>query len=106
MSSGTKVKAVKVGGRELRLETDFSLEEITTITQRHGLNILFFLSNPELGTGAGLADLYTLACQKAGVPVPDPITYRTISDSFIDVDDDLPEFYEDGVPKEGEPSTE
>lgn len=99
MSSGKMVKALKIGDRVLRLETDFSLDEITKITARYKLNALFFLSTPEFGTGEGLADLYRLGCEKAGVEVPAVITFRMVSEALIDVEDDLPEYYEDGDPK-------
>lgn len=106
MSSGKTVKALKIGDRVLRLESDFTLDEVVKITSKHGLNLLFFLATPEIGTGLGLADLYRLGCRKVGIEPPETITFRTVSDALIDVPDDLPESYEDGIPKEETPSTE
>ena len=107
MSSGAKVKAIVVpSGQVVRLETDLEFGDIVKIAEKHGLNWLYLLATPELGTGVALADLYALACRTAGVPVPERLTARMILDAVKDVDDDLPEEYVDGFPKADGPTTD
>lgn len=107
MSSGQKVKAIEVpGGQLVRLESDLEFGELTKITEKHGVNWLFLLATPEMGTGPALNDLYLLACKSAGVEPPAKVTARVILDALQDVDDDLPEVYEDGHPKADDPTTD
>lgn len=106
MSSGKKVKAIEVpGGALVRLETDLEFGEVAKIADKHGLNWLYLLSSPELGTGTALVDLYALACRTAGAEVPAKVTARMLMDAVRDVDDDLPEYYQDSYPKEDAPTT-
>lgn len=107
MSSGGTVKAFRVpGGQLVRLETDIEFDEITAIATKHELNFMFMLASPELGTGKSLADLYRLCCRTAGVEVPEKLTARLVLDALEDVEDDLPEYYEDGHPKVADPTTD
>lgn len=107
MTAGGTVKAFRVpGGQLVRLETDVEFGKITEIATKHEMNFLFMLASPEMGTGKSLSDLYLLCCETAGVEPPAKITARTILDALEDVPDDLPEVYEDGHPKEADPTTD
>jgi hypothetical protein len=106
MSSGKTCRAIRVpGGRLVRLETDLAWGRVQQIAEEHELNILYVLSAPEIGTGAALEPLYRLACEEAGVEVPEKLTARVLLEALETVEDDLPEEYTDGIPKEGETST-
>lgn len=106
MSSGQKVKAfVFPGGRIVRLETDLEFGEIARICGETNANWLFLLATPEMGTGVALFELYKLACKRVGVDSKGA-TARVILDALQDVEDDLPEFYEDGHPKADDPTTD
>lgn len=107
MSQGHKVKAIRVpGGQEVRLETDLPIGDLTKIAAKHGLNWMFMVANPEMGTGVHLVDLYELACRHAGVVPDSEMTARKMLAAIVDVDDDMPEEYEDdGRPKEDAPTT-
>jgi len=106
MSSGQTVKAFEVpGGRLVRLETDLPFETLVKVADDHGLNWLFLVSTPEMGTGKALIPLYKACCEVAGVDLPEKITARSILNALQDVPDDLPEYYEDGNPKADESTT-
>ena len=105
-SSDATCRAFRVpGGRLVRLETDLPFETIVKIAEEHGLNFMFMLSTPELGTGSALMPLFKACCDVAGVEVPAKVTARTILEALETVPEDLPEEYEDNIPKEGAPTT-
>lgn len=108
-----QVKAFRVpGGRVVRLESDLPWGVLQKIAAEAGINWLFMVATPELGSGAHLEPLYRACCAHAEVAPPERITAKTLLDALIDVDDEYPEeFVEasaEGVPdfpKEGETAT-
>ena len=106
MSSGETCKAIRIpDGRLVRLESDLALEVLSKISNDAGINLLFMLSTPELGSGVHFVPLYRAACEAVGAEVPAKITARMFFDSLETVADDLPEEYVDGLPKEDASST-
>lgn len=107
-----QVKAIRVpGGRVVRLESDLPWGTLQKIAADAGINWLFMLASPELGSGAHLEPLYRAACAHAGVEPPAQITARVLLDAVIEVDDEYPQEFDEGAkgepdfPKEGEPAT-
>lgn len=87
-------------GREFIVD-DFSIDELNRIAESTGTQWWALMRTPYL-TGAGVKALYEHACALAGDEVPDPLTGRHLDAAFEQIDDDLPEEYEDGIPKAGD----
>lgn len=99
-----KVKAIRVpGGQVVRLESDLPFATISKIASDVGMNWLFMLASPELGSGEHLEPLYRAACEHAGVEPPAKLTARLLLDAVIEVDDEYPTEFVEG--KDGQPDT-
>lgn len=106
MGSGQTEKAIRTpAGRLVRLETELPFDVVAKIAHDHGVNWMFLVDQPELGTGGALVALYKACCAHAGEEPPDVLTARVLSDAIADVDDALPEEYHDGSPKADDPAT-
>ena len=105
MSSGTCRAFRTPNGQLVRLESDLPFSTIAKTADGAGLNFMFMLSTPELGTGITLEALFLACCEVAGCEPPAKITAKVLLDALETVPDDLPEEYEDQIPKEDGPTT-
>lgn len=106
-STANKVLAVRTpGGKVYRLEADIPFGVLVDIAAANDLNWAAVVSNPLFsGSGQVALDVYRAACELAGETVPDPIVAKVVFDAFNVVDDDAPDYHEDGRPTEGEAVT-
>lgn len=95
--SEDKVWAVRVAGQEMQIRDlpvgvlaniSKSTDQTWVITQAYPLLDLFVAQ-----------EVLEAVCAHLGVPAPDGLTGRNITDYFVQVTDDLPEQFEDGVPQ-------
>ncbi|HRB03049.1 MAG TPA: hypothetical protein PLP26_06765 [Ilumatobacteraceae bacterium] len=84
-------------GRDFVVD-DFAIDVLNLIAESADTQWWALMRTPHL-TGAGVKDLYLHACALAGDEVPDPLTGRILDAAFTQVDDDLPDEFEDGLPK-------
>ncbi|MGB0890544.1 MAG: hypothetical protein ACPGWS_09695 [Solirubrobacterales bacterium] len=93
------------GGEQVILE-DLPLELLAEIEKDGGTRWPTVLAAPASSAMSALA-AYKVACKHAGVE-PEDMTARRILEGevFVQVDDDLPTLFEDGLPKaEDDPTT-
>ena len=98
--------AVKVPGGEQVILEDLPLELLSKIETEGGVRWPTVLVAPATSAKCALA-AYKVACEHAGV-TPADLTARVIlaGDVFVEVEDDLPTEYEEGIPKaEDDPTT-
>ena len=91
--------AVTTGeGHVTRLD-DVPLEDLHAIAERHKLDSWFHLLATPLKHGAAAIDLFKYCCEQHGDKIPTPITPKVLAPAFEWVPDDLPDTFEDGLPK-------
>lgn len=91
-----KVWAVRVAGQEIQIR-DLPVGVLAEIAKSTDQTWLLTQAAPLLNLFVA-QDVLEACCKHLGVPVPDGLTGRTITDYFVQVDDDLPEQFEDGIP--------
>lgn len=93
--SGSWVVVV-AGARSQRID-DLPLEVLADIAVEHKISWYDLVRAPCAHPLAGAA-LVRAVAGRLGVAAPESFTARTLLDSFVPVDDDLPEAYTDGIP--------
>ncbi len=105
MTSETTIVVAVPGGKKVRVEHDLDFGVIADIATRHDVQWLALVGAPLRVPGGALLDLYRACCAWAEVEVPSPLSVRKVYDAIEAVPDDMPEWYEDGAPKEEPPPT-
>ena len=106
MSSGQTEWAIRTpAGSLVRLETDLPAEVVAKVCRDTKADWLGLVGMPLLGDGTALTALYKACLAFVGEEPPDKITIRVLHDALEQVDDSLPEEYDDGLPKEEPPET-
>lgn len=93
------VWAVKIDGSQMQVR-DLPIATLNKIAKAADVSWAYIVAMPFGDLNA--AERVLFECAKAlGVPTPEPstLTARTILDFFVQVDDDLPELLENGVPQ-------
>lgn len=90
--------AVNTPEGQVRLE-DLPLEVLSKMEQEADVRWPILLAAPA-STALSALTVYRVACEHKGA-TPAELTARTIltGDIFVEVEDDLPDLFEDGVPK-------
>lgn len=89
---------VTLGDKQLRLD-DLAADELQVIADKHGIKSWVDIVTAPASNGNVATELVRLAAVKLDVKAPDAITGRVILDVFDYVPDDLPDEYEEGLPK-------
>lgn len=97
MPEDEKPWAVAIAGREFQIR-DLPVGVLDKIAKDTGQNWMLGRVAPLLDLQVAQAVL-TAVCEHLGVEAPTNLTGRTIVDYFIEVDEDLPEEFEDGIPQ-------
>lgn len=91
-------KVVKLG--------DLPFGVLRDIAKRHDANPFNLMLVPlNEKDGVAMEDIYLACCEAASVPAPATLKAQEMWDAVHVVDDDLPEYYEDGSPKADDPTT-
>lgn len=93
-----QVWAVKHAGRETQIR-DLPVGVLADIAKKTEVSWLVIQVAPLMDVTVAEAVLRAV-CDLHGDPIPDGLTGRTIMDYFVQVDDDLPTEFVDGVPPE------
>lgn len=97
MPEDEKPWAVKIAGQEFQIR-DLPVGVLDKIAKDTGQNWMMGRVAPLLDLGVAQAVLAAV-CEHLGVPIPENLTGRTIFDYFTEVEEDLPEQFDDGVPR-------
>jgi hypothetical protein len=90
------VWAVRIADQEFQIR-DLPVGVLATIAKNREQTWLLTQAAPLLNLFVA-QDVLEAVCAHLGVPAPDGLTGRNITDYFVQVEDDLPEQFEDGVP--------
>lgn len=96
MPNEDMVWAVRIADQEFQIR-DLPVGVLATIAKNTDQTWLLTQAAPLLNLFVAI-EVIEAVCAQLGVPVPDPLTGRNITDYFVQVEDDLPEQFEDGVP--------
>lgn len=92
------------GGDVVRLD-DVALSDLHRIAVDAGVDTWAKLLTEPLRNGAAAEAVYVFCCELNGDTPPDKITPKLVIEAFEWVSDDLPDTYQDGLPKaEDDPS--
>lgn len=89
---------VNLEGKQLRLD-DLTSDDLQTIADKHGIKSWVDIVTAPASNGKVASELIRLAASTLDVKAPEAITGRVILDVFDFVPDDLPDEYEEGLPK-------
>ncbi len=92
-----KVWAVRIAGQEMQIR-DLPVGVLAQIAKKTDQTWLLTQAAPLLDLFVA-QEVLEAVCTHLGVAAPDGLTGRNIHDYFVQVDDDLPEQFEDGVPQ-------
>ena len=92
-----KVWAVRVAGQEMQIR-DLPVGVLAQIAKKTDQTWIITQAAPLLDLFVA-QEVLEAACAQLGVPAPDGLTGRNITDYFVQVADDLPEQFENGVPQ-------
>jgi len=90
------VWAVRIADQEFQIR-DLPVGVLASIAKNTDQTWLLTQAAPLLNLFVAI-EVLEAVCAHLEVPVPDPLTGRNITDYFVQVPDDLPEQFEDGVP--------
>lgn len=89
--------AVRVAGQEMQIR-DLPVGVLNKIAKDTGQSWMMGRVAPLLDLDVAVAVLKAV-CKQLDVEMPTDLTGRTIFDYFVEVEDDLPEQFENGVPQ-------
>lgn len=92
-----QVWAVRYADRETQIR-DLPVGVIAEIAKKNDQSWVIVQAAPLLDLFIA-NDVFEAMCNKWGVDIPEDMTARELTGYFVQVDDDLPEVFEDGIPQ-------
>lgn len=92
-----QVWAVRYADRETQIR-DLPVGVIAEIAKKNDQSWVIVQAAPLLDLFIA-NDVFEAMCNKWGVDIPKDMTARELTGYFVQVDDDLPEVFEDGIPQ-------
>lgn len=97
MPDDETVWAVRVADQEIQIR-DLPVGVLAQISKETDQSWILTQAAPLLNLEVA-EKVIEAACQELGIDKPEKLTARTVQDFFVQVDDDLPEQFEDGLPR-------
>lgn len=92
-----KVWAVRLEGRDVQVR-DLPIATLERIAKKYSIQPWLTLVYAPLTDGDAAIELIAAAAEQLDVKPPEVVTGRSALAIFVQVDDDLPTLFEDGVP--------
>jgi len=92
-----QVWAVRYAGQEMQVR-DLPAGVIADIAKKNDQSWVIVQAAPLLDLFVA-SDVLDAVCKRFDIEVPEDMTARELTACFVQVDDDLPEVFEDGIPQ-------